>query len=77
MDMYIEQVDYVINRIGEDHVGIGTDWHGIPKSKAVRGFEDVRGMYLLETKMMDKFGSVITDKFLSSNAKRIISTNLS
>lgn len=33
-------------------------------------------MYLLETKMMDKYGSVITDKILISNAKRVIDMNL-
>lgn len=42
MDMYLDQIDYLINRIGEDHIGLGTDWHGIPKNKSVRGFEDTR-----------------------------------
>lgn len=36
MDMYLEQIDYLINRIGEDHVGVGTDRHGIPRNKAVK-----------------------------------------
>lgn len=36
MDMYLDQIAYIINRIGDDHIGLGTDWHGIPKSKAVK-----------------------------------------
>ena len=41
LDMYLDQVEYLINRIGEDHVAFGTDWHGIPVEKAVKGFENV------------------------------------
>ncbi len=76
MDMYLDQIDYLINRIGEDHVGIGTDWHGVPKDKTVKGFEDVRGISLLESKMLERFGSIITEKVLYSNARRVIEANL-
>lgn len=76
MDMYLDQIDYLINRIGEDHVGIGTDWHGVPRDKTVKGFEDVRGVSLLEAKMLERFGSIITEKILYSNARRVIEANL-
>ncbi|MBP6911111.1 membrane dipeptidase [Patescibacteria group bacterium] len=36
IDTYLDQVAYIINRIGDDHIGLGTDWHGIPKNKAVQ-----------------------------------------
>lgn len=76
MDMYLDQIAYLINRIGEDHIGLGTDRHGIPRNKAVKGFEDVSGTYLLYEKMLDRFGSIITEKFLSTNALRVIQDNL-
>lgn len=41
IDQYVDQVAYVVNRIGDDHVAFGTDWHGIPKSKTIAGLDSV------------------------------------
>ena len=36
IDQYIDQVEYVINRIGADYVALGTDWHGVPVAKTIQ-----------------------------------------
>lgn len=77
IDTYLDQVAYVINRIGDDYIWLGTDRHGIPKAKAVKWLDTVTWVDLLYTKMLERFGSVTTQKFFYDNARRVLEANLS
>lgn len=76
IDQYVEQVGYIVNRIGDDYVALGSDWHGIPKEKTVAGMESVKGIHLLYERMNAKLGSITTEKFFHENAMRVIKANL-
>jgi membrane dipeptidase len=52
LDDVVDHINYVAERIGFDHVGIGSDYDGMVK--AVRGAEDISKLPCLVEKMLDR-----------------------
>ena len=76
MDRYLDHIDYIIRRIGSDHVALGTDRHGIPIARTVQGLDNVTGVALLQEKVTDRFGAEVAQKFFHDNALRVLESNL-
>ena len=70
MERVVDHIDYIINLIGEDHVGIGSDFDGI--SIAPKGLSDVSYMPAI-TKELTKRGYSETTirKILGDNVLRV------
>lgn len=73
---YLDQISYVIDRIGSDHVALGSDFHGLPVEHCVEGLQHISGLQTLEQAMLKHFWEEICQKFFYKNAMRILETNL-
>ena len=63
-------MDYIINLIGEDHVGIGSDFDGI--SITPKGIEDTSKMPNITREMIKRgYSEVRIKKILGGNFMRI------
>jgi len=52
VDRIIDHVDYVINLVGDDFVGFGSDFDGVPDLP--QGIEDCRGFTLIRDKLIER-----------------------
>ena len=76
-DKFWLHVDYVVNLAGEECISLGTDFHGIPVSETVGWINNVSQFGLLYDQITKKYGSAFADKFMYTNAKRVLIDNLS
>lgn len=80
MDDYVDQFDYIVKLVGEDHVVFGTDFDGLvdPTDRFVQGFEDA-SMYQNVLQAFDKrgFSETAIEKIAYKNAERLIMASLS
>lgn len=74
VDRIIDHVDYIINLVGDDFVGFGSDFDGIPDSP--EGIDNCRDFNLIKQKLFDKGYSVNTiEKIASKNFLRVLQSN--
>jgi len=52
VDRIIDHIDYIINLVGDDFVGFGSDFDGIPDSPA--GLDSCRDFNLIRQKLIDR-----------------------
>ncbi len=70
IDRVIDHVDYIIKLVGDDFVGFGSDFDGIPDFPT--GLEDCRGFKRLKHKLIEKGYSKSTiDKISHQNFLRV------
>lgn len=70
ISVIVDHMDYVINLIGEDHVGIGSDFDGI--SITPKGIKDVSKMPNLTNEMLKRgYSKTRIEKILGGNFMRI------
>lgn len=69
-DLLIDHIDYIVNLIGADHVGLGSDFDGV--SVLPRGIEDATRVPVIAEKLLER-GYSRTDvrKILGENFKRV------
>lgn len=67
MNHVVDHIEYAANRIGYDHVGIGTDFDGMEKS--VQGLEDV-------SKFPDLVELMLTRGISRANVEKVIGLNI-
>ena len=66
----LEHIDYVVNLVGEDHVGLGSDFDGI--SLTPRGINDVSDMPEITRAMLEQgYSSARIRKILGENFMRV------
>tara|TARA_B100000214_G_scaffold373856_1_gene355129 strand:+ start:691 stop:1872 length:1182 start_codon:yes stop_codon:yes gene_type:complete len=70
IDVVVKHIDYIVDLIGIDHVGIGGDWDGVEILPS--GIEHIGKMPLLTKKLLNR-GYSISDlkKILGGNFKRV------
>jgi len=70
VDEWVDDVDYVINLVGEDHVSIGSDFDGGPP--LARGMRDVRDLPMITDAMLRRgYSEERIDKFWGGNLLRV------
>lgn len=72
IDDLLKHLDYGLNSFGSELFALGTDYHGIPQSKAPNGLQTVDGLLALEEAITKKRGSALANKFFYENARRVI-----
>gem|GEM_PF-1697734 len=55
INQFMDQIEYVKNRIGDDQVALGSCYHSFLHPKMVQGLEHVSTLKLLEEKMIERF----------------------
>lgn len=55
IDKFMDQIEYVKNRIGEDQVALGSCYHSFLHPRMVQGLETIDTLKLLEAKMTERF----------------------
>lgn len=73
---YMDQIAYVIDRIGSEYVALGTDFHGLPTKHCVHGLSHIGHLVALEQEMIARFGVERTEQFFWHNAMRVLRANL-
>ncbi|MCK5033323.1 MAG: membrane dipeptidase, partial [Calditrichia bacterium] len=70
ISIIVDHMDYIINLIGDDHVGIGSDFDGI--SITPKGIEDTSKMPNITREMIKRgYSEVRIKKILGGNFMRI------
>jgi microsomal dipeptidase-like Zn-dependent dipeptidase len=55
IEQFMDQIEYVKNRIGADQVALGSCYHSFLHPKMVQGLETIDTLKLLEEKMTERF----------------------
>ncbi len=70
-EVMFDNIDYIVNLVGEDHVCIGSDYDGA--RYRCRGVEDISKLYLLKELMQKhSYNSSRIEKILSGNVVRLM-----
>jgi membrane dipeptidase len=73
---YFDQITYVRDRIGDDHVALGTDFHGLVTTKCIQWLQKISQLNNLEQSIVDRFWSTFAQKFFYENSMRVLQSNL-
>jgi len=76
VEAYLDQIAYVIDHIGPDHVALGTDFHWLPTKKCLEGLQHITDLSALEIAVTKRFWLAVAQKFFRANAERILHSNL-
>jgi membrane dipeptidase len=77
MDHYFQQIDYVRNLIGDEHIALGTDYHGLTHEDIIDGYDNISSLKAFRQLMIDRYGESFSNKFLYANAQRVLKSHLS
>lgn len=73
IDTYLKHIDYLLEKAGEDHVGLGFDFNGYIGERTTRGLEDASTIPNVTRELLNKnLGINIVEKVLGKNFLRII-----
>ncbi len=76
-EIFLEQINYVYNRIWTDHLALWTDFHGIQTNRTVSWINTISALNSLESLLNKEFQQSITEKFFSKNVLRVLKNILS
>jgi membrane dipeptidase len=76
-EQFFAHVDHVINLIGSEHLALGTDFHGIPCSRAVEVYQSVAALTRLANDLADRYAYSVAERICHQNAKRVMQSVLS
>lgn len=77
IDQYVEQIRYIRNIVGDDHIAFWSDYHWILQWKeTIKDFWKIRKMPILQEVLLENFWTQFTEKFFYINALRVIEDNL-
>ena len=76
IDQFMDQIEYVKNRIGADQVALGSCYHSFSYPKMVQGLESVSTLKILEEKMTQRFWEKFTQRFFRENAYKFLTQYL-
>lgn len=76
LDQFMDQIEYVKNRIGEDQVALGSCYHSFLHPKMVQWLEHVSTLKVLEEKMIERFWYKFTYRFFRENAYKFLTQYL-
>ena len=74
IDDVIDHIDYIVNLIGVNHVGIGADWDGVEILPS--GIEDISKTPIITKKLFERgYNNYEVKKILGNNFKRVFKEN--
>ena len=74
LDVVIDHIDYIVNLIGVEHVGIGADWDGV--EILPKGIEDISKIPVLTEALFNRgYSNSEVRKILGENFKRVFKEN--
>jgi membrane dipeptidase len=74
LDAVIDHIDYIVNLIGVEHVGIGADWDGV--EILPKGIEDISKIPVLTEALFNRgYSNSEVRKILGENFKRVFKEN--
>jgi len=76
IDQFMDQIEYVKNRIGDDQVALGSCYHSFLHPKMVQGLETIDTLKILEEKMTERFWYKFTYRFFRENAYKFLTQYL-
>lgn len=76
VDAYLEQIAYVIDLIGPDHVALWTDFHWLVTQKCLVWLQHISDLNALEDRVVELFWENIAQKFFWDNSMRVLQANL-
>lgn len=77
VDDIVKHISYVINLVGEDYVGIGTDFDGVKKENLVSNASSLKDINLLIEKLKDYgYSEPCINKIMGENWLRVIMNNI-
>jgi len=75
IDRLVDHIDYIVQLVGEDHVGLGSDTDGI--SILPRGLDDISDLPLVTREMIQRgYSDERIKKILGGNFMRVFSENM-
>lgn len=72
IDNFMDQVQYIKNRIGEDQIALGSCYHSFSYQRGIKWLESVSSLKLLEEKMTERFWYKFTYRFFRENAYKFL-----
>ena len=76
VDDIVKHISYVINLVGEDYVGLGTDFDGVTEEYLVTNITKIKDMKLLIEKLKDYgYSETCINKIMGENWLRVILKN--
>jgi len=72
----VEKIGALRNLVGDDHLVLGTELHGLRADRVVPGQQRVAGLAIFEEKLVTQFGAKFAEKFLWGTGERILRENL-
>lgn len=76
VDAYLEQIAYVIDLIGPDHVALWTDFHWLTTQKCLVWLQQISDLNALEDRVVEMFWETLAQKFFRDNSMRVLQANL-
>lgn len=77
IDDLVQHFMYIYERFGASIIGVGTDFHGLPRGLSLKGFETIDKVQILLSKLQEKgLGSSDLEKIAYGNALRILKEHL-
>lgn len=76
VDAYLQQIEYVIERIGPDHVALWSDFHWLSTQKCLVWLQHISDLNALEDRVVEVFWENIAQKFFWDNSMRVLQANL-
>ena len=74
VDRIIDHIDYIINLVGDDYVGFGSDFDGMPHAPS--GVENCSGFNLIHAKLIEKgYSNNTIEKICYKNFVRIFKSH--
>lgn len=73
VDDIIQHIDYIIQLVGEDYVGLGTDFDGVEKEHQLNDIKGIRDISILEKKLKEKgYQETRINKIMGENWLRVL-----
>ncbi len=74
VDDILLHMDYILNLIGEDYIGLGADFDGI--EILPQGVADISVFEIIHKRLQEKYGETIANKIMFENYMNLIKNNL-
>lgn len=76
-DDIVKHIVYIVNLVGIDYVGLGSDFDGMDKNKLPTDIKNIEDIKLIKQKLIKRrFNSVQINKILGENWERFLLNNL-
>lgn len=77
VDDIVNHIKYIIDLVGADYVGLGSDFDGVIKEHKLQDVKNINDIYIIENKLkMIGYNKKIIKKIMGENWLRVIKNNL-